>query len=85
VNGKKVSIPSYLTKPGEVITVKENTRSRALVKLHLQSNPPPVPDFLERSTDDPPTGKVVRMPERDDVDPHIRDINELLIIESAAR
>ena len=85
VNGKACNIPSLLIKPRDTITVKSRPRSLQLVKLHLQENPPPVPDYLERSSTEPPEGKMVRLPTRADVDPHIQDIQEQLIIELAAR
>ncbi len=85
VNGQRVNIPSYLVKPGDVIDVKSRPRSLTLVKLNLQESPPPVPDFLERASAEPPQGKMLRLPERQDVDPHIQDINEQLIIEVSAR
>lgn len=85
VNGGYVNIPSYIVKVGDVITVKDRPRSRELVKLQLQENPPPVPEFLERVSVDPPEGRVVRLPERADVDPRIGTIQEQLIIEGMAR
>jgi len=48
----------------------------------------PVPDFLERSTTEPPEGKMLRLPTRSDVDPRLykdRELQEQLIIEFAAR
>jgi hypothetical protein len=51
----------------------------------LQENPPPPPEYLERVSADPPQGKVLRLPERSDVDPRISEINEQLIIEISAR
>jgi small subunit ribosomal protein S4 len=85
VNGRYVNIPSYIVKAGDVITVKDRPQSRTLVKLNLEESPPPVPDFLERVSADPPQGRVVRLPERGDVDPRIKDIQEQLIIELSAR
>jgi small subunit ribosomal protein S4 len=85
VNGRCVNIPSFLVKPGDVITVKDRPKSRALVRLNLQENPPPPPDFLERTSIEPPTGKVLRLPGRGDVDPRISNINEQLIIEISTR
>jgi small subunit ribosomal protein S4 len=85
LNGKACNVPSLLVRPGDTITVKSRPRGLQLVKLNLQSNPPPVPDFLERSGTEPPEGKMTRLPSRTDVDPHIQDIREQLIIEVAAR
>ncbi len=85
LNGKACNVPSLLVKPGDTITVKKRPRGLQLVKLNLQGNPPHVPDFLERSDAEPPEGKMTRLPSRGDVDPHIQDIREQLIIEVAAR
>lgn len=85
VNGKHCNIPSLLVKPGDTITVKSRPRTLQLVKLNLQESPPPVPDYLERSTAEPPEGRVLRVPARTDVDPHIQEIREQLIIEFAGR
>jgi small subunit ribosomal protein S4 len=85
VNGKCVNIPSFLCKTGDVISVKGRPKSLQLVKLAMQENPPPVPDFLERTSNEPPQGRLARLPERQDVDPRIGQINEQLIIEISAR
>jgi small subunit ribosomal protein S4 len=85
LNGRHCNIPSLLLKAGDTITVKGRPRSLQLVKLHLQENPPPVPDFLERTGTEPPEGRMTRLPTRGDVDPRIQDINEQLIIEVCSR
>jgi len=85
LNHKACNIPSLLVKAGDVVTVKNRPRGLQLVKLNLQGNPPPVPDFLERGTAEPPEGKMSRLPTRGDVDPRIQDIREQLIIELATR
>jgi small subunit ribosomal protein S4 len=56
-----------------------------LVTLALTEKPPPVPDYLERSSTEPPEAKVTRLPTRADVDPRIQDIHENLIIEVSSR
>src|SRR5882762_3293726 len=85
LNGKACDIPSLLVKPGDTVTVKSKPRSLQLVKLNLQENPPPVPDYLERTGTEPPEGRVTRLPTRSDVDPRIAEINEQRIIEVSAR
>jgi small subunit ribosomal protein S4 len=85
LNGRACNIPSLLLKAGDTVTVKGRPRSLQLVKLHLQENPPPVPDFLERLGNDPPEGRMSRLPTRGDVDPRIQDIREQLIIEVCSR
>ena len=85
LNGRACNIPSLLLKVGDTVTIKNRPRSLQLVKLHLQENPPPVPDFLERLGNDPPEGRMSRLPTRGDVDPRIQDIREQLIIEVCSR
>jgi small subunit ribosomal protein S4 len=85
VNGKACNIPSMLVKAGDTVSVKNRPRSVTLAKLALQESPPPVPDYLERTNTEPPEGRVLRIPTRGDVDPHIQDIREQLIIEFAGR
>jgi small subunit ribosomal protein S4 len=85
LNGRMCNIPSLLIKAGDVITVKSQPRSLQLVKLNLQESPPPVPDHLERTSVEPPEGRMTRLPTRGDVDQRIREINEQLIIEVCSR
>jgi small subunit ribosomal protein S4 len=85
LNGRVANIPSMLVKARDTITIKNRPRTVQLVKLNLQENPPPVPDYLERSTTEPPEGKVLRLPTRADVDPRIHEIQENLIIEVSSR
>ncbi|MGE3806108.1 MAG: 30S ribosomal protein S4 [Gemmataceae bacterium] len=85
LNGRACDIPSLLLRPNDTVVVKGRQRSLTLVKLNLQGAPNPVPDYLERTSVEPPEGRMLRLPTRDDVDPHIRDIREQLIIEVSAR
>src|SRR5262245_14418122 len=85
VNGKACDIPSLLVRPGDTITIKNRPRSQTLVKLALQQNTNPVPSFLERVSAEPPEGKVTSEPTRGDIDPHIEEIQEQLIIEFCSR
>src|SRR3954453_7525286 len=85
LNGRACNIPSLLLKAGDTVTVKSRPRSLQLVKLNLQENPPPPPDYLERVGAEPPEGRMMRLPTRSDVDPRIADIREQLIIEVCSR
>ncbi|MFO0813682.1 MAG: 30S ribosomal protein S4 [Gemmatales bacterium] len=85
VNGRRCNIPSFLVKANDVIKVKERKQSRDMAKLSLGQNPPAVPDYLQRTNEEEPEGKVLRLPTRDDVDPRIKHINEQLIIEISTR
>jgi small subunit ribosomal protein S4 len=85
LNGRVATIPSMLVKAGDTVTVKNKPRALQLVKLALQENPPPVPEYLERREAEPPEGRVMRLPNRGDVDPRISGIQENLIIEVSSR
>ncbi|HZW15335.1 MAG TPA: 30S ribosomal protein S4, partial [Brevundimonas sp.] len=66
VDGKKVDIASYRVKPGQVIEVKEKSRSMALVIEAQQSSERDVPDYLELG-DRGFSVRYVRVPELADV------------------
>jgi small subunit ribosomal protein S4 len=85
LNGTACNIPSLLLKAGDTVTVKTRPRSLQLVNLNVQQAPAPIPDFLERIPGETPEGRMTRLPTRGDVDPHIQDIREQLIIEVSAR
>ena len=82
VNGKKVNIPSFLVKEGQVITVKEGSRKspkfEAIAASIAHRNPPGWLDLDKENL----VGKVVALPKREDID---LPINERLIIELYSR
>ncbi|MEH6676786.1 30S ribosomal protein S4 [Phenylobacterium sp.] len=47
VNGKRVNIPSYRVKPGDVVEVRERSRNMALVLEAQASGERDVPDYIE--------------------------------------
>ena len=68
VNGRKVSIPSYRVRPGEVVAWKGSSRDKGLfVDASRQVGQRPVPEWLELNRNDM-TGIVVRVPEGSDID-----------------
>jgi len=79
VNGKKVNIPSYLVKVGDVIEVKESSRSSVKFKRLTAEDAPVVliPKWLERDKN-ALKGTVLQMPARDDID---MPVEEHLIVE----
>ena len=76
VNGKKVNIPSYTCKPGDVIAVKESDKELKVIKEALESLSKRV-DFVTFD-DKKLEGKFVRVPQRSELN---ADINESLIVE----
>jgi small subunit ribosomal protein S4 len=88
LNGKACDIPSLLLKAGDSVTVKSRPRGLQLVKLNQQTQPQPIPDFLEITGQEPPEGRMTRLPTRADVDPRLskdRELQEQLIIEVCSR
>ena len=79
VNGKKVNIPSYLIRVGDVIEVKESSRSSVQFKRRTAEDAPVVlvPQWLDRDKNSL-KGTVNRLPVREDVD---MPIEEHLIVE----
>ena len=79
VNGQRVDIPSYLVKAGDVIEVREKSRSSVKFKGLLGEDAPVVnlPKWLDRAKNTL-QGTVVAMPTRDDID---FPVEEHLIVE----
>ena len=78
INGKKVNIPSFLVKTGDVININEKSHSCIKIKSVLESNGSRlVPKWLEVSNEKL-EAKMVAMPSREDID---LDVEETLIVE----
>ena len=76
VNGKKVDIPSYTCKPGDVIAVKDNAKDLVIIKSSLEAISKRV-EFVTYD-ENKMSGTYVRYPERSELN---ADINESLIVE----
>ena len=76
VNGKKVNIPSYQVKVGDVISVKESSMNHPVINeaLEATTNRPAYVSFDAKKK----SGSYVRLPEREELN---ADINESLIVE----
>ena len=78
VNGKKVNIPSYLVKPGMVITLKDSSKSLEKIKANVEANAfRQPPKWLEYDVSNM-IAKVAAVPAREDID---LPIEEHLIVE----
>ena len=79
VNGKKVNIPSYLIKAGDIIEVRESSRSSAKFAKLTGPEAPGValPSWLDREAGTL-KGVVNKLPERSDID---YEVAEHLIVE----
>ncbi|CEJ42767.1 30S ribosomal protein S4 [Umezakia ovalisporum] len=82
INGRRVNIPSYQCRPGEVIAVRDSEASRKLVENNLQypglANLPSHLEFDKAKL----TGKVNSVIEREWV---ALQVNELLVVEYYSR
>ena len=76
VNGRKVDIPSYTCKPGDVIAVRENSKEHKAIKntIELNIKTPAFVEFDNKKL----TGTYLRLPERNELN---AEINESLIVE----
>jgi small subunit ribosomal protein S4 len=76
VNGRRVDIPSYHVRPGDVIAVKAGTGADTVIRdaTELISS---VPAWLE-ADHDALTAKVLRLPDRDEI---VTPVQEQLIVE----
>lgn len=78
VNGLKVDIPSYLVKVGDVIAVKDTSKSTDEFKTLVESNASrPVPKWIDADSA-AMTAKVVAVPEREEI---ATPVEEHLIVE----
>ena len=78
VNGKKVNIPSYLVKAGDVIAVVDKSKDNGRFKLVKEEGAyGTAPKWLEVNPAEL-TAKVVALPQRDDID---YPVEEHLIVE----
>lgn len=76
VNGKKVNIPSYTVKPGDIIKVKEKSQSSPKFK-EIKEMQVAVPSWMTADSEKL-EGKILKLPERADID---TPIEEHLIVE----
>ena len=83
VDGRKVNIPSYQVKPGQVIAVRQKSRSSVLFSRLTGEDAVfvTVPEWLELDRNEL-KGTVVKMPERTDID---FPVEEHLIVEHYSR
>ena len=82
VNGRTVNIPSFLVKPGMVITMREGRSALEKFKAIIEANGSrPVPQWLEVNKEKT-EAKVVALAKREDID---LPIEETLIVELYSR
>ena len=82
VNDRKVTIASYLVKPGDIVTLRERSRTNAYVLESMESvMGRGLPEWVEVEPANL-TGKVVQIPVREQID---QDVNEQLVVELYSR
>lgn len=76
VDGKRIDIPSYEVKPGQVISLRERSKNLQVVKDALEAvvGRAPFVSFDENKME----GSLVRLPEREELD---ANIDEALVVE----
>ena len=78
INGRKVDIPSYLCKAGEVLSIKNASLDSEKFKAVLEANASrPVPQWLDVNAE-AHTAKIVALPEREQI---LVPVEEHLIVE----
>ena len=83
VNGRRVNIPSYRVKEGDVIAVKEKSRQLEIVMAAAESSERDVPDYLEVDHSKM-TASFVRTPSLGDV-PYPVQMEPNLVVEFYAK
>jgi len=82
VDGKKVTIPSFQVREGQVVSVKEASRKNDFIRASVETaRGRGVPEWLELDAESF-TGKVLRLPVREDIK---LPIQEQLIVELYSR
>jgi len=79
VDGKKVDIPSYQVKPGQVINLNPKAMKIEVVKKSLAEKKKEIPSWLQKKA---AVGKIIRLPTREEIG---ADIAEQLIVEYYSR
>lgn len=83
VNGRRVNIPSFLVRDGDVIEVREKSRELPIVLEAIQSGERDVPDYLSVNHDKM-NGTYIRGPQFADV-PYPVEMEPNLVIEYYSR
>lgn len=78
VNGRRVNVPSYQVRQGDSISVKDSSKSKALVSRYIEENASrPLTEWLSTDKDNL-TGQVERLPLREEIQ---SEANEQLVVE----
>ncbi|QCE33624.1 30S ribosomal protein S4 [Acetobacteraceae bacterium] len=83
VNGKRVNIPSYLLREGDVIEIREKSRNLAIIAESIQSPERDVPDYFDADLEKL-KGTFTRIPEFSDI-PYPVQMEPNLVVEFYSR
>lgn len=73
VNGRKVSVPSFSVRPGDVVSVRESSRNIPLIQSSIENRGArSVPDWLEANTKTL-KGRLLRFPSREAIPTTIQE------------
>lgn len=82
VNGRKVNIPSFLTRVGDVIEVREKSKESPRIKEMMERAADRTPPAWLEYESEPARGRLVALPARDQIDVPVQ---EHLIVELYSR
>ena len=83
VNGRKTNIPSFLVKPGDVVAVRAQSRSRTYFTDYAEVlNTRRAPDWMTIDSN-ALSGRILNMPARDQIE--VPTFNEALVVEHYSR
>jgi small subunit ribosomal protein S4 len=83
VNGRKTNIPSFLVKPGDVVSVRPQSRSRTYFTDYGEVlNTRKAPDWITMDVN-ALSGRVLNLPARDQIE--VPAFNEALVVEHYSR
>ena len=77
VNGRQVDVPSYSVRPGDMVSVREQSRSIDKIQDNIQSFAGQGPAYLDRDFGNF-SGKLLYIPPRDEIP---IEVNEILAVE----
>ena len=83
VNGKKVNIPSYLTKPEDIIEIKDKSKEMVTIVGAILSKEREVPEYIQMDTKNK-KAKLIRIPKFSEV-PYPTIMEPNLVIEYYSR
>lgn len=76
VNGKKVNIPSYVVREGDVVSIRDKASTSKMIRQAITDNTTPLVSWLSLAEDDL-KAEVLRLPHREDL-PFYGDVQQVV-------